>query len=66
MALAKKCDICGVFYEHDVNAKRNAIRFCKTTSLGVANNDQVMDCCPECISEIEACLERCKNRPEVK
>lgn len=66
MALAKKCDICGAFFEHDTAAKRNGMTFCKITSQGVYTTQTVMDCCPECISDIEECLEKCKNRPVEK
>lgn len=66
MALAKKCDICGGFFEHDVCKKRNGFAFCKISSKGTYNEETPSDACPTCIAAIEECLERCKNRPVAK
>ena len=66
MALAKKCDICGVFYEHDVGSKRNAIAFVKMTSKGDPKYDNPMDACPTCMANIEECIAQCKKRPVAK
>lgn len=66
MALAKKCDLCGAFYDHDVTVKHNAFALGKKTSEGFPMSDELKDCCPKCMSEIIDCLEHCKNRPVVR
>lgn len=65
MALARKCDICGVFYE-PYNEKRdsenpNTICFGNTDDTTDSWNDP-MDCCPECMSSIKAHIESLKHK----
>lgn len=61
MAVARKCDICGTYYEpyniaesgNEVKKKNNGIAF-----LSIDNNDRYftgerIDCCPTCLESIK-------------
>lgn len=66
MALAKKCDLCGAFYDHDCTVKHNAFALGKKSSDGYPMSDELKDCCPKCMSDILNCLEDCKHRKGIK
>lgn len=58
MAIAKKCDRCGKFYEHYPTGNKlqcNAIRKIQRNVAGetIAKNDLVIDLCPECMDKFE-------------
>lgn len=65
MAMAKKCDICGKFYE-TYNIKHNEN---KTSGLMFLNVDEyrkyfsntVIDCCPECMKSIKNHIDLLRN-----
>lgn len=66
MSLAKKCDICGKFYEHyeteveDVNV--NAIIFVKTNEeCNWGTRRDAMDCCPDCLKSIIHYIDGLRN-----
>lgn len=66
MALAKKCDRCGKFYEHYPKCNKsqaNAIRKIQKDDTGGTVNAftiWVFDLCPECMDSFEKWL---KNKP---
>lgn len=68
MAIAKKCDVCGVLYE-PYNKRKNPD---KTNGIMFLNIDDdqdyfmnyTMDCCPECMKSIKEHIEFLKNRKE--
>ena len=66
MALAKKCDRCGKFYEHYPKGNKsqsNAIRKVQKDDTGGTVNafaNWVIDLCPECMNSFEKWL---KNEP---
>lgn len=57
MALAKKCDRCGNFYEHYPKSKlvqNNAIRRLYKNEYGnISSQDNTIDLCEKCMSEFE-------------
>ena len=57
MALAKKCDRCGKFYEHYLKSKlvqNNAIRRLYKNEYGnISSQDNTIDLCENCMSEFE-------------
>lgn len=66
MALARKCDICGKFYER-YNERpdpknTNAIMFVNITANGNYCDNSTADCCPECMSFIRAHIESLKKK----
>jgi hypothetical protein len=57
MALAKKCDRCGKFYESYGNNSFNAImQTCKDQYGYRAKKNKEWDLCPECKENLEAWL----------
>ena len=69
MPLAKKCDICGSFYEH----YEMDVRDCKNINgIGLLNIDkkmiygvkEVLDCCPSCMKSIKQHIEMLKGNAE--
>lgn len=61
MALAKKCDICGRFYE-TYNSKNNQLKPSGIMFVNVCVDDtfysgDVTDCCPECMATIVEAVE---------
>lgn len=64
MAAARKCDICGKFYEPYNNVrdpgKPNGIRFLNIASDTTFWDHEKLDCCPECIDSIKTHLENIK------
>lgn len=67
MSLAKKCDICGKFYEHYETLvdgyPKNAIVLIVTDQeccYGFEDDDAI-DCCPDCMKTILYCIDGLKN-----
>ena len=65
MALAKKCDICGRFYE-SYNEKKNAenpnaIQFISIDTCRKYFSYGITDCCPDCMESILQHVERLKG-----
>ena len=65
MALAKKCDICGKYYEvsgDNYNKSANAIQI---RSRNLTNTQywelDTYDCCPQCINSIVNLIDNLKN-----
>ena len=65
MAAAKKCDICGTFYDNYNmnNYKPNCL---KLANEHVVNNKylKLYDCCPDCMKSIEECIDSLKPKKE--
>lgn len=66
MALAKKCDRCGKYYDHypiDVYADvYNAIRFeTKAADGTVIRTGERADLCPECLDELGRFMNKVKE-----
>lgn len=69
MALAKKCDICGVLYElYNVvdsagKAKNihNGISFVNIDNRGSCFVGRLLDCCPGCMDSIKLHIENLKG-----
>lgn len=55
MALAKKCDTCGRFFEFDrYSNKHNGFMYVRFNNIGTLYDDNVpYDCCPECMEKIQ-------------
>ena len=61
MALAKKCDRCGKFYEHypidNQTGALNAIKRAKVSSEGeIEYMEKYKDLCPECMDKLNKFL----------
>lgn len=71
MALAKKCDICGKFYE-TYNSKNNPNKPSGIMLVNVCANNEyyagdVLDCCPKCMATIMGALNGLKPaEPEMR
>lgn len=66
MALARKCDICGDFY-NSYNEKRdhenpNTIKFGNKDLDNEADWHPSIDCCPTCMGSIMACVNVIKHK----
>ena len=65
MSLARKCDICGGFYEHYGKSK-SGILFNEPNTIEFiyAGNSDIRldryDCCPECMAEITRVINNLK------
>lgn len=69
MALAKKCDICGKFYERYTTTDKEPngiliIHSNDTNSDYWSAGRGKMDCCPECLKAVHDCIDKLKH-PEV-
>ena len=70
MADAKKCDICGKYYDHYNTARDpenpNALIFISRDDDGFyANDDEdITDCCPDCMESIRAHIESLRQKEE--
>lgn len=57
MAMEKKCDRCGKWYEHYPTGNKsqyNAIRRIQRNGIGnTINSSYAIDLCPECMGEFE-------------
>lgn len=65
MAIAKKCDICGKYYEL-YNVARNASKPNGFMVVNIDSKEQyfshdALDCCPECMDSILAHIESLKK-----
>lgn len=67
MSMAKKCDICGKFYEYyDTMVDgypKNGIVLAVIDQKGAYGFDaeDAMDCCPDCMKTIIYCIDRLRN-----
>lgn len=65
MAKAKKCDICGKFYEmYNVrkdSRKPNGFHMLNIDEDGRYFSGPVVDCCPECMTSIQNHIESLKG-----
>lgn len=59
MAMARKCDRCGGFYDEYLKKKRftdpvNAIAFVQRTERGnwTGDNKDAFDLCPDCLNDV--------------
>lgn len=62
MSLAKKCDICGKFYEYYESPYMgfrsiNGISFINIDHTQVYSTKVTRDCCPECMDSIKQHIE---------
>lgn len=68
MAIARKCDICGILYEIYTqkieNNEVNAIRFAYRNSYGNIDNRNAIDCCPACLESIKQHIEYLSKKEE--
>lgn len=66
MAIAKKCDICGTFYDYESEKPHNAIAFgwINRDYDFIYNNKNTMDCCPSCLESIKSRIEELKGDAE--
>ena len=57
MAFAKKCDICGSYFDDPEDIKEsdqyNCIGFCSRYSCADFRKSNVLDCCPACMESIQ-------------
>ena len=60
MALAKKCDRCGTFYEHypkgnkiQCNAIKRVYNGCFFDGSSLIKEERILDLCPECMSKFD-------------
>lgn len=70
MAIAKKCDVCGDYYEL-YNVDRNASEPNGFMMLNIDSKQQywshkAVDCCPKCMESILQHIEYLKNKPKLK
>lgn len=66
MAFAKKCDICGMFYD-EYGVKRdsknpNGFMPVNIDHKGDYYNNPCVDCCPKCMATIMETIETLKRR----
>lgn len=65
MANAKKCDICGKFYDIYNTTKdcknHNSFRFANVNEYDVCWNQRLYDCCPTCMEQIKSYIELMKK-----
>lgn len=63
--LAKKCDLCGSFYdrynEKENKNKPNGFCYLNLDDLGKFYKGPSIDCCPECMKKIQNFVEGLKN-----
>lgn len=66
MAIAKKCDICGAFYDYASENQHNAIAFGRIDHEYdfIYSNKNTMDCCPSCLESIKSHIEELKGDAE--
>ena len=65
MAAAKKCDICGSYYD-EYNTNNNEQNCWKLTNEYVHNNNYLKyyDCCPDCMRSIKDYIDSLKPKKE--
>ena len=69
MAIARKCDICGTYYEpynianskREVESNRNAIAFVSINDNDKYFSSTPMDCCPKCLESIRRHIDDLKG-----
>lgn len=60
MSDARRCDICGNFYEIELG-KNDGFAFFNTYSGAGRGYDRLKDCCPDCVKAIKELLESRKE-----
>lgn len=60
MALARKCDICGEFFEYDPNGC-DEISFRNLDKNRSTSELEEYDCCPNCMESIKNYIETLKG-----
>lgn len=67
MAAAKKCNVCGTFYDN-YNMDNHESNGLKLTNEYVHNNNylEYYDCCPDCMRSIKKYIESLKCEKEKK
>ena len=63
MSDARRCDICGNFYDIKLNEKDGFAFFYTYNGTEHRGYDRIKDCCPDCIKAIKELL---KSRKEDK
>ena len=69
MAIAKKCDICGNYYEPysiaisgpEAKTKHNGLAFVSINNEGRYFSAPIMDCCPGCLESIKRHIDGLKG-----
>lgn len=65
MSIAKKCDICGNFYEpYNIKnraEKPNGFRFLNIDNAQKYFSHDITDCCPDCMSKLQAYIKYIKE-----
>lgn len=65
MAIARKCDICGRYYDPYNNTgclrKSNGVTFISVTNSEEVSTNERYDCCPECIEKVSSFIETMKG-----
>lgn len=66
MSIAKKCDICGTFYEpytvkHE-EKDTNGLAFLYIDKEGNSYHHRIQDCCPDCMLSIAGHVTRLKDK----
>lgn len=71
MSMAKKCDLCGEFYDV-YNAKGDGEHYNSLILTSINIYDVIIDgsdyveCCPKCMNTITQMLESLKEKPKAK
>lgn len=63
MSDARRCDVCGNFYETKLN-KKDGFAFFYTYNGGGRGYDRIKDCCPDCIKAIQDVMDLRKMNDE--
>ena len=63
MSNARRCDICGKFYDIKLNEK-DGFAFFYTYNGGGRGYDRIKDCCPDCIKAIQDVMDLRKMNAE--
>lgn len=61
MSDARRCDICGNYYEVKQGEKDGFALFYTYNNGGMRGYDRVEDCCPDCIKAFEKVIEERKQ-----
>ena len=67
MSIAKKCDICGKYYESyntkNNSEKTNGLMFLTIDDRQQYHSHNVIDTCPECMDSIKAHIDNLNRAP---
>lgn len=68
MSIAKKCDVCGKLYEpyntSYTEGNPNGIMFLNIDNTQKYFSHKAIDCCPNCMSRLQAYIEYIKENKE--